>query len=329
MFHSGGMRAIKASRFGGPQVLELVELPEPAVGAGELRVEVRVIGVGWLDTLIRRGRGPAVFAVEPPYIPGSAVAGTVTAVGDGVDPGRLGTPVVAHAASGGYGGGYVDTLIATPETAFPVPAGLDLRSAMAVLDDGSTALALLERTPVREGERVLVAPGLGGLGNLLVQLLRAAGATVIAGVRGAEKLAMARKLGVEAVDYSTPDWPDHVRAIIGGRRLDVVFDGLGGAVGASSVTLLADGGRFSGYGMTSGAPTMIGELDRQRLTIADMGQLVEFWADAPRRTRHVLRETADGRLTPIVGQTYSLADAAAAHADFEERRVTGKSLLLT
>jgi NADPH:quinone reductase-like Zn-dependent oxidoreductase len=320
------MRAIMATRFGAPDVLEPVELPTPAPAAGELRVAVEIVSVTWMDTVIRAGNGPAVFAVEPPYVPGSGVAGTVEGIGAGVDGGWLGTRVLTH-AGGGYGGGYADTVIATPDSAYPVPHGLDLRSAMAVMDDGSTALALLEATPVRPGERVLVAPGVGGLGNLLVQLLLRAGADVVAAVRGTAKLDAARKLGAEAVDYSAPDWPDHVHAITGGRGLDVVFDGVGGVVGATAASLLVDGGRFSGYGMSSGAETEIGGTGR-RVSVVGMSQLPGFWADGPRRVRHVLGETAAGRLAPIIGRTYPLAAAAVAHADIEARRFIGKSLLL-
>jgi NADPH2:quinone reductase len=323
------MRAIMAARFGPPSVLELVDLPTPAPGAGELRVEVAVVGVAWLDTRIRAGSGPEMFTVTPPYIPGGAVAGAVTAIGAGVDGRWLGTQVVARAAGGGYGGGYADTVITTPEAAFPLPAGLDPRTAMALMDDGSTALALTERTPIQKGDRVLVAPGVGGLGNLVVQLAVAAGSTVIAAVRGSRKRDIAVRLGAEAVDYSAPDWSARVLRLTDGKGVDVVFDGLGGAIGAAAVALLANGGRFSGYGMASGAETTISEVDRQRLTVVDMAQLPEFWPDTPRRVKHVLAEAAAGRLTPVIGQTYPLAAAATAHADIEARRFTGKTLLMT
>ncbi|MFC3452966.1 zinc-binding dehydrogenase [Amycolatopsis speibonae] len=321
------MRAITVSRFGDPDVLEQVELPTPEPSEGELRVAVTAAGVGWLDALIRRGDGPDVFAVEPPYVPGGAVAGTVDAVGAGVDETWLGK-VVVTSATGGYGGGYADTVIASPDETFPVPAGLDPQQALALLNDGSTALALLEKTPVEAGERILVSPGVGGLGSLLVQLARAAGATVIAAVRGGEKAAIARKLGAEPVDYSVADWTGEVLARTGGHRLDVVFDGVGGELGAASLALLKNGGRFSGYGMSSGAETVIGAADRARLSLVDMAQLVGFWPDNPRRVREVLRQAAEGTLTPVIGRTYPLAEAAAAHADIEARRYTGKTLLV-
>ncbi|MBB5918559.1 NADPH2:quinone reductase [Nocardia transvalensis] len=322
------MRAIRVSRFGGPDVLELVEdLPSPAPGTGEVLVDVAVVGVGWLDTRIRAGEGPPVFEVDLPFVPGSAVAGRVSAVGPGVDRTWLNTVVVTHAA-GGYGGGYADTVRASVDATFPLPEGLDARTAVAVLDDGSTALALLENTPVAPGDLVLVQPGLGGLGSLLVQLATTAGARVIAAVRGPEKVARARRLGVAAVDYSDPDVTAQLSVITGGRKLDVVFDGIGGSLGAASSALLDDGGRFSGYGMTSGAETLVDVAARRRLTVTDMSQLPTFWPDAPRRVRQVLAEAAADRLVPIVGQTYALEDAVTAHADIEARSVVGKSLLL-
>ncbi|RSM76404.1 quinone oxidoreductase [Amycolatopsis sp. WAC 01375] len=321
------MREIRVSRFGDPGVLEQVEVPTPEPAEGELRVAVTAAGVGWLDALIRRGDGPDVFAVEPPYVPGGSVAGTVDAVGAGVDETWLGKQVLSH-APGGYGGGYADTVVALPDDTFPIPDGVDPQHAVALFDDGSTALALLEKTPVKAGERILVAPGVGGLGSVLVQLARAAGATVIAAVRGDEKAAIARKLGAEPVDYSAADWTGEVLARTGGHRLDVVFDGVGGELGAASLALLKNGGRFSGYGMSSGAETVIGDADRARLSVVDMAQLVGFWPDNPRRVREVLRQAADGKLTPIIGRTYPLADASVAHSDIEARRYTGKSLLL-
>jgi NADPH2:quinone reductase len=198
-------------------------------------------------------------------------------------------------AGDGYGGGYADTVIAAPEATYPVPEGLDLRSAMAVMDDGSTAAAPIEATPVHRGERVVVVPGAGGLGNLLVQLLLRAGAEVIAGVRGAAKLDAARNLGAVAVDYADPGWPERAHALTAGHGVDVVFDGIGGAVGAAAASLLVDGGRFSGYGMSSGAETVVDEGAR-RLSVVGTSQLPGFWADSPRRVRQVLSETAAGRL---------------------------------
>ncbi|MFJ1759179.1 zinc-binding dehydrogenase [Amycolatopsis sp. NPDC088138] len=310
------MEAITATRFGGPEVLEPVTLPTPGPGEGQLRVDVAFAGTGWLDTLIRRGDAPPGFEVTPPYVPGGAVAGTVTALGPGVAGEWLGARVVTRAS----GGGYADTAIADAGFAFRVPDGLGLPEALAVLDDGSTAVALLERTPVEAGDDVLVLPGVGGLGSLLVQLAR--DASVIAAVRGPEKVKLAHDLGVQAVDYGEPDWATRVPGV------DVVFDGVGGPLGATALSLLRDGGRFSGYGMSSGAPTVVPAHDRRRLaSVTDMSQLPEFWPETPRRVRAALQSAASGRLVPLIGRTYPLAEAAKAHADFEQRRAVGKILL--
>ncbi|MEJ3658355.1 zinc-binding dehydrogenase [Actinomycetes bacterium KLBMP 9759] len=160
-----------------------------------------------------------------------------------------------------------------------------------------------------------------------MQLLVHAGATVVAAVRGEEKLNAARELGVDAVDYSAAGWPDEVRSITGGHGLDVVFDGVGAAVGVAASNLLVDGGRFSGYGMSSGAEAALSGTDR-RVRVVGMSQLPALWADGPRRIRQVLDDTAAGRLAPIIGRTYALDAAAEAHADIEARRFIGKSLLL-
>lgn len=306
-----------ARRFGPPEVLETVELPVARPGAGQFRVEVDLVGVGWLDTLIRKGAGPDAFPVTPPYVPGGAVAGVVAELGERVDESWLGARVITRSADGGY----AEQVIASPEGSYVVPGGLELADALAMLDDGSTALALLERAPVHVGDKVFVAPGVGGLGSLLVQLVKANGATVIAGVRGEEKAALARKLGAQVVDYSEPDW---ARGLTG--ELDVVFDGIGGEVGAAMPALLKDGGRFSAYGMAGGPET---EADRRRLSVVGMSQLPEFWADAARRVRDVLEQAANGRLAPIIGRIYPLAQAADAHADIEARRFVGKLLLKT
>ncbi|MEV0062248.1 zinc-binding dehydrogenase [Nocardia sp. NPDC050718] len=322
------MRAIMAAEFGGPDVLELVEVDPPEPGPGQVVVEVAAIGVTWMDTRIRAGNGPTVFPVVPPFVPGSAVAGTVTALGADVAHHWLGTRLVTRAA-GGYGGAYADAVLADadPNSAFPIPAALNSVAAVALIDDGATALALVERAVVAPGDHVLVAPGLGGLGHLASQLARSAGAHVIAAVAGQSKLTRARSLADDAVDYSQANWADQVRAITADRGLDVVFDGIGGSIGTAAAELLVDGGRFSGYGMASGSEAVLAQRDRQRLRVSDMRQLPEFWPESARRVREVLTSAASGLLGPIIGRTYPLAEAAVAHADIDARRFIGKLVL--
>lgn len=316
------MRAIVATRFGGPDVLELTEVVDPVVGPGELLIEVAVAGVGWLDTQVRLGKAPDFIDASPPYVPGGAVAGVVSAVGADVDPDLVGARVLGRPRQGGY----AERAVVPADTAAVVPDGLDLAVATTLLDDGTTAIALLDRTPVRAGEWVLVQPALGGLGSFLVQLAAAQGAKVIAAARGEHKLAAAKDLGAaEAVDYSDPQWTDRVRALTGGAGVAVAFDGVGGDLGVAAAGLVADGGRFSGYGMPGGAPTVVPP--ERGLTVVGMEQLSEFWPDLARNLNTALAAAASGEVRPVIGTRYPLAEAASAHREIEQRRNVGKILL--
>ncbi|MDN5917734.1 MAG: zinc-binding dehydrogenase [Pseudonocardia sp.] len=316
------MRTIIAIAFGTTGVLQQTDVEDPVPGPGQIVVDVEAVGVLWLDTQIRQGRGPEQFAVAPPYVPGGTVGGTVSAAGPGAGDSWLGRRVLVHSAVGGY----AERVPAETTALVPVPDGLGLPEATALLDDGTTALALLERTPVRPGEHVLVLPAAGGLGSLLVQMAASAGATVIGAARGSAKADLVRSLGAtHVVDYAEDGWSDAVRRLVPDGP-GVVFDGIGGAVGATAAALVTDGGRFSSYGVAGGAPTVVPP--ERRVTATGMEQLAEFGADRARRARDVLDAAAAGRLRPVIGQTYPLVDAARAHDDIEERRVTGKSLLL-
>ena len=317
------MRAVVVPRFGGPDVLELTEVPDPVPGPGDLLVDVAVAGVGWLDTLVRRGKGPDFVEAEPPYVPGGAVAGVVTSVGEGVDPGRVGERVLGRPRQGGY----AERAVVPSEGAVAVPDELELPEAVALLDDGTTAVALLDRTPVHADEWVLVQPALGGLGSVLVQLVAQRGAKVIAAARGEHKLVVAKELGATAaVDYSDPQWTDQVRVLTGGSGVAVAFDGVGGELGRAAAGLVADGGRFSGYGMPGGPPTRVPP-GRGR-TIVGIEQLSEFWPDLRRNLGTALAAAAAGTIHPVIGATYPLAEAAGAHRDLEQRRNLGKLLLV-
>jgi NADPH:quinone reductase len=326
------MRVVRATRFGGPEVLVAQDAPEPVAGPGQVVVDVAAADTLFVETQIRRGLGGRYFTVTPPYVPGSGVAGRVGAVGEGIDAGWVGRRVVA--VTGGSGG-YAERAAAPADGLIPVPDGLDLREALAVLHDGTTALGLLEGTPVRPGDWVLVTAAGGGLGIILVQLARAAGARVIAAARGKRKLDLARELGAEAVvDYSEPGWAEEVREAAGGRGPDVVYDGAGGDVGSAAFEIMAAGGRFSAHGAPSGGFTSIDpeEARRRGVTVRGIEQ-VQF---APEETKRLAERAARavsaaaaGRIRPVIGQTFPLERAAEAHAAIEAREVIGKTLLLT
>src|SRR5882724_7314317 len=237
------MRVVQVRRFGGPEVLVPGEAPDPVAGAGQVVVDVTAADVLFVETQIRRGWGGEYFAVEPPYVPGDGVAGQVISVGEGMDPGWIGRRVVSRT---GERGGYAEQALVAADGLIPVPDGLGLPEAAALLHDGNTALILAEKAEIQPGEWVLVLPAAGGLGILLVQLAHAAGARVIGAARGKRKLDLARELGADVVvDYSEPGWVEGVRQASGGRGADLVFDGVGGEIGGAAFEVTAPGGRFS------------------------------------------------------------------------------------
>ncbi|MCI2417946.1 zinc-binding dehydrogenase [Saccharopolyspora sp. K220] len=314
------MRAVQATAFGGPEVLAVTTLPDKEAAPGEVVVAVAAAGVLSVDTMIRSGRGGDVFPVRPPYVPGLGVAGQVESVGAGVDGQWIGRRVLADVDSGGY----AEQVVAEVARLIPIPDALGSREAMALLHDGSTALALFEAVDLRQGESVLVQPAAGGLGSLLVQLARNAGAHVIGAARGSRKLELAKDLGADVVvDYSAPAWTDQLHDV------QVVFDGVGGELGRAAFETTARGGRFSNYGFAGGTSVIDQEDARRRgVTMHGMEQLTEFQPNRLDRAQRVLREAAAGRIRPVIGQIFPLEKAAEAHAALEARGILGKALLV-
>jgi NADPH:quinone reductase len=314
------MRAVWLREFGGPGVLTVEETPDPVPGPAQVLVDVEFAGVTFVETQVRAGRGP--FAVELPMIMGNGVGGRVGAAGAGVDPELVGRRVVGGT---GGSGGYAERVAVAAAGLHPLPDGLAMDAAAAVLADGRTALMLVAAAALGAGERVLVEAAAGGVGTLLVQAALAAGATVVAAAGGAGKTGVARALGAQvAVDYSRPGWPARVRAAVG--AVDVVFDGVGGALARSAFDLLAPGGRMVSFGLASGAWAEI----RQSEAAARGVRLVRP-RPAPDQLREytgrALAETAAGRLRPLIGRRYPLERAAEAHAAIAARATTGKTLL--
>jgi NADPH:quinone reductase len=322
------MRAVQAARFGGPEVMETIEVPDLVAGAGQVVVGVSVADVLFVDTQIRRGLHRAYFTVEPPYVPGAGVAGDVIGIGAGVDPGWLGRRVVTAPKRGGY----AEQAVAAADALIPAPQELGLREAAALLHDGRTALGLVEGARIRPEEWVLVVAAGGGLGILLVQLARKAGARVIGAARGQRKLDLAREFGAEAVvDYTELGWTELVCEVSGGPGPDVVFDGAGGEIGRAAFAITARGGRFSAHGAPSGGFAEVDpqEAERRAVTVRGIQHVQYAPAEGRRLTERALSEAAAGRIRPLIGQTFPLERAAEAHAAIEARAVIGKTLLLT
>ncbi|TXK39085.1 zinc-binding dehydrogenase [Nonomuraea sp. C10] len=308
------MRAVMLRKFGGPEALVAEEVPDPVPGPGQALIEVAVAGVTFVETQVRADRGPRT--AELPAILGNGVAGTVRAVGEGVTGSLVGALVVS--TLGGYGG-YAELAVAGAGDLIPIPGGVSPEHAVALLADGRTAIGLARAAGPKPGEWVLVEAAGGGVGSLLVQLAVAAGARVIGAASSAAKRGLAAELGAElTVDYTEPGWADRVRDATG--ALDVVFDGVGGEIGATAETLLRDGGRMSVYGMAGGPMTTPGP----RVTAVPWPA-----TDLRELSRAALEEAAAGRLRPTIGLVLPLESAAEAHAAIEARQVTGKTLLTT
>jgi NADPH2:quinone reductase len=320
------MRAVEVREFGPPSVLLPVEVPAPEPGAGQVLVDVAYVDTLWLETMVRSGRGGDHFPVTPPYRPGVGVAGTVAAVGDGVDDAWRGRAVVTGT---GPTGSCAEQVVLDVATLRPVPDGLGLDVAAALIHDGTTAYALRDLVGLRAGDRVLITAAAGGMGVLLVQLAVAAGATVVAAARGPVKLARVAALGaVTVVDYSAPGWVEQVRAAVG--ELDVVLDGAGGEHGTAVAGLLAPGARFSGHGTPAGSfasldPALVQRLGLRVTGIADV-QLAPTTAAG--HLDRALADAATGLIAPLIGQRFALAKAADAHAAIESRTAVGKTLLV-
>jgi NADPH:quinone reductase len=326
------MRVVRAMRFGGPEVLEPGEASDPEPGPGEMAVDVAVAEVLFLDTQLRAGWGREFFELELPFVLGEGVAGVVASVGDGVDDRWVGRAVIAGMSRAGEynSGGYAERVVVAAAAAIEVPEGVELQHAIAALHDGVMGVSRLEKAEVEPGDLVLVTAAGGGVGAWLVPLAARAGATVIAAARGERKLALARELGAAVtVDYSQDGWAEAVRAEVGERHVDVVYDGTGGRIGAQAFELTGRGSRFFSYGSASGEFAGIeAEAERRGVRVVGIGEGISAaeqrgWAEA------ALARLAAGEIRPVIGHVVPLERAADAHAAIEARSVPGKTLLVT
>jgi NADPH2:quinone reductase len=325
------MRVAEVTRFGPPEVLVTRDRPDPLPGPREVVIDVAAADTLWVETLIRSGAGQDVWPMRPPYVPGGAVAGHISVLGDGVDPGLSGRAVVAHVRTRGHAeGGYAEKVVVPVDAPVDVPDGLPLTAAAALLHDGPTALALFGLTAIGASDTVLVIGASGGLGIVSLQLARVRAKRVVATARGVAKLDRVRLLGPDAVvDTEAPDWVARARDALGGGA-DVVLDNIGGEIGEAAFPLLEPGGRFSAHGTPSGRFARIDprEAERRGVRLFGIGD-VQLPDDQRRRyTAEALAEAGAGTLAPVVGQSFPLDQAAAAHAAIEARTVFGTTLLL-
>jgi NADPH2:quinone reductase len=328
------MKAIQYSRFGGPDVLGIVEVETPTPGPGEVLIKVGAVGVNFFEVLMRQDR----YAVTPPlpFIPGVEIAGTIAALGKGVTNLSAGDRVAAALfVAGAQSGGYAEYVAVRADVVVRLPDEISFATATALQVQGLTALHLLRSHPAA-GRTVLISAAAGGVGSLLVQLAKRRGAKlVIAMASSAEKLALAKELGADiGVDYTQPGWPEQVRAATDGAGPDLIFDASGGEIPAQCLALLAPFGRLVLYGPLSladfrpdaealktlifGSRSIAGfallpHLAPERLA-AELGNLFAF--------------ALSGDLRLLPGASFPLAQASAAHAALESRRTAGKLVLV-
>jgi NADPH2:quinone reductase len=324
------MKAIRQHAFGGPGELRLEDVPDPQPGEGEVRIRVETAGVHLLDTVIRKGEaGPRVMP-SLPMTPGREVAGVVDQAGPGADSALLGRRVVADL--GLASGGYAELALASTGSLHEIPGGLDADQAVTMIGTGRTAMAILELAQPAPGDVVVVTAAASGIGTLLVQAARNAGATVIGAAGGPGKTALARELGaVITADYLQPDWAQRARAGLHGRGATVVLDGVGGDAGGTAMSLLGVGGRLVMYGSASGSLIPLTADHLYRLGITASAAIGARILQRPGGLRDLeakaIQAAAQGHLRPVIGQRYDLADAAAAHMAIESRLTTGKTVL--
>ncbi|CAN7572254.1 quinone oxidoreductase family protein [Mesorhizobium sp. LjNodule214] len=325
------MRAIQLNRFGGPDILDVVEMPKPEPQAGEVLVRVHAAGVNFFEALMRADR----YAVTPrlPLILGVEAAGIAEAIGQGVDAKLLGARVAAPLfASTHPFGGYADYVTIDAGLAVSLPDALSFEDATALMVQGLTALHLLRQSPPA-GKSVLVGAAAGGVGSLLVQLAKRSGAsTVIAAAGSRAKLDLAMSLGADAAtDYGRTAWAAQVREVTGGVGVDIVYDTVGGAMTATALEALAPCGEL-----------VFAALGRYALSAAEMeamigrNQSLRGFALLPLLTPAGLRENlselfqlaASAALVVTTGARFPIAQAGDAHRLLEDRRSTGKVVLV-
>ncbi|GGJ30873.1 zinc-binding dehydrogenase [Streptomyces brasiliensis] len=324
------MHAIRLHAFGPADNLTYEKVEDPVPGPGQVRIAVAAAGVHLLDTALRQGtRGPLPELPALPTVPGREVAGVVDTLGEGVAELWLGRRVVTHL--GFAPGGYAELAVTDVERLHEVPQRVDFAKAVAMIGTGRTAMGIVQFAEPGPESVVVVPAAAGGLGTLLVQYARNAGATVVGLAGGSAKVARVRANGADlAVDYTEPGWPEKVRAYLGGRPAGVVFDGVGGEAAREAVALLGEGGRhlvfgWSAAGLADGRPYLVEGVSEQVLGPA---MLARAGGPDPLRTLELraLAEAAEGRLRPAVTR-FPLAQAADAHRALETRGTIGKVVL--
>ncbi|HEY6770638.1 MAG TPA: quinone oxidoreductase [Candidatus Sulfotelmatobacter sp.] len=321
------MKAIHAVRGGGPEVMELTEIPSPQPKANEAVVKVAAAGVNSIDAQFRDGS----FKTPVPFVPGQEGAGVVTAVGSEVKLLKVGDRV----AWSGMLGSYAEYVAGVADFLVPVPSSVSDRDAAASMLQGLTAHYLChDAYKLKAGDTALVHAAAGGVGLLLVQMARNFGARVIGTVSNEDKARFAREAGAdEVIVFTKTDFEAESKRLTGGKGVDVIYDGVGKATFAKGLNALRPRGMLVLFGASSGPVPPVNPL-----TLSEKGSLymarttlAHFTAtrdELVARSGDVFGLIASGKLKLRIGKTYPLAAAPQAHRDLEARKITGKLLLI-
>ncbi len=320
------MKAIRIHQNGGPETLQFENVAMPVPEAGEVRVKIEAAGVNFIDIYHRTG----LYPLPLPVTPGLEAAGIVDAVGPNVSQFKVGDRVAYSAQLGAY----AEFAVVPEEKLVPVPAGVELTTAAAVMLQGMTAHYLTFSTyPLKTGETALIHAAAGGVGQLLVQLAKKAGATVIGTVSTAEKAQLARDAGADHIIlYTQTDFETEAKRLTDGRGVDVVYDSVGQATFNKSLNVLHPRGYMVLFGQSSGPvpPFDLGELNRKGSLYITRPSLFHYIAsrdDLLWRSGDLFAWLAEGSLKLRVDRTLPLANAAAAHQLLAGRQTAGKVLL--
>lgn len=320
------MKAIQVSRTGGPEVLEVKDVPIPEPGENEIVVKTAAAGINYVDVYHREGRYP----VNPPFVIGQEGAGTITAVGKNVTGLRTGDRVAWTSIMGSY----AEYVKIPASRAVEVPAEMTDEQAAAAMLQGLTAHYLSHDTyALKEGDTALVHAAAGGVGLLLVQMAHRLGARVIGTASTEVKAELARKAGAdEVIIYTKADFEAETKKLTSNKGVQVIYDSVGKDTFAKGLNLLAPRGLMVLFGASSGnvPPFDLGILSQKGslfVTRPTLASYITTRDDLLKRTDELFGMILSGKLNLRIGQSYKLEDAAQAHRDLEARKTTGKLLL--
>lgn len=321
------MNSIRVHKTGGPEVLRIEELPDPAPGPGELLVNIEAIGVNFLEIYQREG----LYTVQRPFTPGSEAAGTVRALGSGATEFRVGDRVVSQ----GMRGAYASRTIVQADRAVKIPEGVTTKIAAAAFLQGLTAHYLATSTyPLRQGDSCLVHAAAGGVGLLLCQIAKMRGAFVIATASTPEKLELARGAGAdETINYTSRDFAADAKRVTGDVGVAVVYDSVGRTTFEGSLNALRRRGMLALFGQASGPvppfdPQILNRKGSLFLTRPTLNDYVATREELVQRSSELFDWIKSGALNVRIGAEFPLVRAADAHRALASRKTTGKIVLL-